>query len=211
MENRMILGIETATEVCSAALIYEQKILSSRSVNEKNVHSERLMILVNEVLQKSQKNKNDISAIAVSIGPGSFTGLRIGLSVAKGLAFALNIPIIAVPSLDGIAEEYRRTRNKKTDEIFCAMIDAKRSEAFYSFYKISADDIEVQTEYSIKLRDEICADAISQNAVFQQPLCNAISIGFLAERYVNKYIINDFSQLEPLYVRDFVTTAPKQQ
>ncbi len=205
----MILGIETATEVCSAALVREQKIISSRSVNEKNVHSERLMLLIDEILMESKIQKNKISAIAVSVGPGSFTGLRIGLSVAKGLAFALNLPILAVPSLDGIAEEYRRTRIIENEEIFCSMIDAKRNEAFFSYYKISSEEFESRSEFSIKLKSEILADSAEKNAKTVQPLCNASAIALLAERRFSQFLISDFSHLEPLYIRDFVTTAPK--
>ena len=150
----MILAIETATEICSAALVHQGVPLCSKSLNEKNIHSEKLMMVIDEILHQTTISLKEVDAIAVSIGPGSFTGLRIGLSTAKGLACARDIPIIAVPTLDGIAESYRITA-KIQSEKFCALIDAKRSEAFYAFYAISGKDILLISEYAIGLKDEI--------------------------------------------------------
>ncbi len=206
----MILSIETATEVCSTALIHEYVLLGECSLKEKNIHSERLLLLVDEVLKSAQVKTNQLSAIAVSIGPGSFTGLRIGLSTAKGLALALEIPIIAVPTLDGIAESYRRSRLAEQNENFCAMIDAKRDEAFYAFYSISQNEIIRQSEYAIKAKHEIILEGRSRQSNLAQPFINASSIGFLAYRNKKDFELSDFLYLEPLYLRDFVATLPKK-
>ncbi len=206
----MIIAIETATEVCSAALVHNGILLGERSLKEKNIHSERLLLLVDEVLKSSQVKNNQLGAIAVSIGPGSFTGLRIGLSTAKGLALALEIPIIAVPTLDGIAESYRRSRSTEQNENFCAMIDAKRDEAFYAFYLITQNDVILQSEYAIKAKDEIILEGRSRQSNLIQPLINASSIGFLAYRKKKDFELSDFLYLEPLYLRDFVATLPKK-
>lgn len=207
----MILAIETATEVCSTALVHCRNIMSVRNLNEKNVHSEQLMVLIDQVLKESQTVVDMLDAVAVSIGPGSFTGLRIGLSTAKGLACALNIPIIAVPTLDGIAEEYRRTRTSFRNETFCAMVDAKRNEAFFAFYSITENDIDRLTDYSIVSKETILEEAKSRGAVIGQPLCNSASVGLYAERKEKELTVSDFSHLEPLYLRDFVATTPKKQ
>ncbi|MDD8017496.1 MAG: tRNA (adenosine(37)-N6)-threonylcarbamoyltransferase complex dimerization subunit type 1 TsaB [Bacteroidota bacterium] len=207
----MILAIETATEVCSVALVHHGDVVSSRSVNEKNVHSERLLSLIDAVLVEAHKKPKDIEEIAVSIGPGSFTGLRIGLSTAKGFAMAVNIPILAVPTLDGLAEEYRRTRSSVDEETFCALIDAKRSESFFAFYTISKNKIHRLTEYSITLKEEILASATARNAKIDQPLCNAVSVGLYAETNKKELKVSDFSHLEPMYLREFVATTPKKQ
>jgi tRNA threonylcarbamoyladenosine biosynthesis protein TsaB len=205
----MILAIETATEVCSVALVNCTNIVSQRSVHEKNIHSEQLMILIEEVLKEAQISISGIDGIAISIGPGSFTGLRIGLSAAKGLGFALTVPIIPVPTLDGIAEEYRRKNLDQSPYPFCAMIDAKREESYFAFYNIFENDIHRTGEYSIKSKNEIYTDASSVNAIIVQPMCNASSVGLLAERNFNSLVVKDFEQLEPMYIRNFVATTPK--
>ncbi len=206
----MILAIETATEVCSTALVHNGKLLGERSLKEKNIHSERLLLLIDEVLTASHVTTRQLEVIAVSIGPGSFTGLRIGLSTAKGLALSLEIPIAAVPTLDGIAESYRRRRLTKHDEIFCAMIDAKREEAFYAFYSITHNDIILQSEYAIKPKEEIVSDGTLRQSISEQPSISASAIAFLADRKKKEFELSDFSYLEPLYVRDFVATLPKK-
>lgn len=206
----MILSIETATEVCSAALVHQKNIISERSVKEKNIHSERLLTLIDEVMIESNISRSQLEAIAISIGPGSFTGLRIGLSTAKGLAMALDLPIISVPTLDGIAENYRLHRSTKKDEIFCAMIDAKREEAYFAFYSVSNDEVVRQSEFSIKPKSEIVEDAKHRKAETRQPDPNAGAVGVLAERKQKEFEVTDFSYLEPLYLRDFIATVPKK-
>lgn len=206
----MIIAIETATEVCSAALVHHGMVLGENSLKEKNIHSERLLLLIDDVLTSAHVKKTQLEAIAISIGPGSFTGLRIGLSTAKGLALALDIPIIAVPTLDGIAESYRQNRSTKEVENFCSLIDAKRDEAFYAFYSISQNEIILQSEYAIKSKEEIKIEGISRNAIIDQPSINASSIGILAERKKKEFELSDFLYLEPMYLRDFVATLPKK-
>jgi tRNA threonylcarbamoyladenosine biosynthesis protein TsaB len=207
----MILAIETATEVCSASLVHGAAVLAARSVNEKNIHSERLLSLIDEVLKESGRTMNDIDAIAVSIGPGSFTGLRIGLSTAKGLAMAHHLSIVAVPTLDGIAEGFRLGKNDGRNSIFCAMIDAKRNEAFSCFYAVDARDIRRISEFTIDSKEEIEKAASGKNAVLAQPEISAVSIALLAERKRKEFEVSDISLLEPLYLRDFVATSAKKK
>jgi len=206
----MILGIETATDVCSTALAHNGKIVGEQSVAEKNIHSEKLLLLIDQLLRESMLSKKELRAIAVSIGPGSFTGLRIGLSTAKGLAVALNIPVLAVPTLDAIAESFRRTTAKRDDLMFCATIDAKRNEAYYAFYSIG-DDVRRLSEFSIASKAVIATEAQLKGATIDQPTISASSVALLAERRENEFMVSDFSLLEPLYLRDFVATTPKHK
>ncbi|MFA6468688.1 MAG: tRNA (adenosine(37)-N6)-threonylcarbamoyltransferase complex dimerization subunit type 1 TsaB [Bacteroidota bacterium] len=205
----MILAIETATEVCSTAVVHQQTVLSVRSVQEKNIHSERLMTLINEVLTESKCSKEQLDAVAVSIGPGSFTGLRIGLSTAKGLALALNIPLIAVPTLDGIAEAYRMEQGSSANGMFCAMIDAKRDEAYYSIYSLEHGSAVRQKDFSITFKTGIAAEAEQTGAVITQPSITAAAVGLLSEMKKKEFLVKEFATLEPLYLRDFVATLPK--
>jgi tRNA threonylcarbamoyladenosine biosynthesis protein TsaB len=205
----MILGIETATEVCSAALVHNGAVVAERSLTEKNIHSERLLVIIDEVLTVASLSAKNLDAIAVSIGPGSFTGLRIGLSIAKGLAHACGKPLLAVPTLDGIAESYRLKMKHGESGKFCAVIDAKREEAFYAFYTIETESRR-DSEFSIALKESIHQQAHVRRAVMEQPKISAASIALLGERRQKEFIVSDFSHLEPLYLRDFVTTTPKK-
>ncbi|MHB1050432.1 MAG: tRNA (adenosine(37)-N6)-threonylcarbamoyltransferase complex dimerization subunit type 1 TsaB [Bacteroidota bacterium] len=207
----MILGIETATEVCSTALVHGTNVVAERSVNEKNIHSERLLSLVDEMLKETGRSLQEIDGIAVSIGPGSFTGLRIGLSTAKGLAMARTVPIFAVPTLDGIAELFRTKNNAGSAVKFCSMVDAKRNEAFFALYDIDPGEIRRMTSDMIRLKEEIIAEAQNHNAITVQPGVSAVSIALLAEKYGKRYEVSDFSQLEPSYLRDFVATTPRKE
>lgn len=205
----MILGIETATEICSTALVHEGTVVNEMSLTEKNIHSEKLLMLIDRMLHHSSISKKAIDAVAVSIGPGSFTGLRIGLSTAKGFALALGIPLIAVPTLDGIAESYRRMLKKDDPKKFCAMIDAKRNEAYFAFYSI-ANEIQRDSEFSIASKSGVEKEAQMREAATEQPPLSAVSVALLGERRQKEFIVSDFSLLEPLYLRDFVATTPKK-
>jgi tRNA threonylcarbamoyladenosine biosynthesis protein TsaB len=207
----MILAIETATEICSAAVVMDGAVRSVRSLHEKNIHSEKLLSLIDEVLAESGCDRKQLKSIAVSIGPGSFTGLRIGLSTAKGLAMALDLPLIAVPTLDGIAESFRRSRTDTIPTRFCAMIDAKRDEAFYAFYSVDRSEIIRTGDYAITGKNMILPEAARTGAAVVQPEISAASIGLLGERRSNEFMLQEYSTAEPLYLRDFIATLPKNK
>lgn len=133
----LILSLETATTNCSVALSLEGKIVAARSINHGFSHSEKINIFINEVLEQAKKTIKDIQAIAVSIGPGSYTGLRIGVSTAKGLCYGLGIPFIAVNTLDAMAEGIAAT----PDEFIVPMIDARRMEAYCAVYSFDKKNI----------------------------------------------------------------------
>lgn len=135
----IILGVETSSAICGLALSEagsgEIKPIAQVGLNIPNAHSEKIMELLDGLLRSSGLDKKCINAIAVSIGPGSFTGLRIGLSTAKGLAFGLQIPVVSVPTLDVIAEKVRflkipliiATRSRKNEYYACSYLQGKRT------------------------------------------------------------------------------------
>lgn len=126
--GELILHIETATKICSVALSDAGKCLCSIEKNPSEyVHGEYLTLFIEELMLKCNKSLNDLDAISVSIGPGSYTGLRIGLAVAKGLCFGLNIPLITVGTLDSILN---LARIKYPTKVLCACIDARRMEVY---------------------------------------------------------------------------------
>lgn len=129
-----ILAIETATLVCGAAVLEDGVLAADESVEERNIHAERLLELIDRALQKSGTRVGGIDACAVSIGPGSFTGLRIGVSAAKGLAFATGIPILAVPTLEALAHRVAEEGPEGMPGFLLPAIDARRDEVYCQLF-----------------------------------------------------------------------------
>lgn len=128
-----ILGIDSSGLVASVAIVDENNLIAEYSVNYKKTHSETLMPMIDEIVRMVEMDRKDIGAIAVAAGPGSFTGLRIGSATAKGIAEALNIPIIPVPTVDGLAYNMYGYNG-----LVCPIMDARRSQTYtgiYSFEK----------------------------------------------------------------------------
>ena len=125
-----ILAIDTSSMVASAAVMDGQKLLAEYIVNHKRTHSEQLMPIIEKVLESSGTSIREIDAIAVASGPGSFTGLRIGAATAKGLAHALGIKIVGVPTLDGLAFNLPHCQG-----IICPIMDARRNQVYTALYK----------------------------------------------------------------------------
>lgn len=126
----VILGIETSTKTCSIALTGGSKVRDEISLHVGLSHSEKLIALIDEILKRNGMATRDIDGIAVSIGPGSFTGIRVGVATARGLAQSLNVPLVGIPSLDGLAFGIG-----KSGELVCPMIDALRREIYTSLYE----------------------------------------------------------------------------
>jgi tRNA threonylcarbamoyladenosine biosynthesis protein TsaB len=135
-----ILHIETATGVCSAALSDGEKLLAERTVNEANVHAERLTVFCEEVMQEAGLAFSQLDAVCVSKGPGSYTGLRIGVSAAKGFCYALNIPLLAVNTLEALA--YGMQAEASPGTLLCPMLDARRMEVYHALYSASLEEVQ---------------------------------------------------------------------
>ncbi len=131
----LILCIETATKLCSVALTRDGVVLATRDLeSEKHVHAEKVNVFIDEVMKEAGLSLRELNAVAVGIGPGSFTGLRIGLSAAKGLCYALEIPIIGISTLHTLAAAARERVGKSTYTCW-PMIDARRMEVFTQRYE----------------------------------------------------------------------------
>jgi tRNA threonylcarbamoyladenosine biosynthesis protein TsaB len=128
-----ILHIETATASCSVAIAENGILCASRAVNDGLKHAENLMRLIREVLEEAGWNHADLNAVAVSAGPGSYTGLRIGVSAAKGLCYATDVPLIAVSTLFTLASGFVK-RYPEAGAHLCPMIDARRMEVYTALY-----------------------------------------------------------------------------
>jgi tRNA threonylcarbamoyladenosine biosynthesis protein TsaB len=130
----LILCIETATAACSVALLENGALVDSRHTNRKNAHSTVLNLYIDELINSSGFNYSDLNAIAVSKGPGSYTGLRIGVSTAKGLCYALDIPLIAPDTLLCMTSGFLSEHNDLPENaLLCPMIDARRMEVLPLF------------------------------------------------------------------------------
>ena len=144
--SELILHIETATKICSVALSDSGTLLDSLDKESSEyIHGEYLTLFIEELLQNGNKTFQDLDAISVSIGPGSYTGLRIGLAVAKGLCFGLKIPLITVETLDSLLALGRKVH---PDQNLCAVLDARRMEV-YSKIISSEETVVSDTEATI--------------------------------------------------------------
>ncbi len=143
-----ILCLETATTNCSVAVGVNGKVAALVEENARQYsHGEQLHVFIEKALQKAKLNHTELNAIAVSKGPGSYTGLRIGVAAAKGLCFALNLPLIAIPTLESMA----RQRKAEPEEIIIPLLDARRMEVYSEVYN---DQFEVLRETRAEIIDE---------------------------------------------------------
>lgn len=137
----VILSIETSTPICSVAIHKEGKLLANADLYLDKSHSNSLTPLIEQLLHHCDLQMGDLNAVAVSSGPGSYTGLRIGLSTAKGLCFALDIPLLSISSLDSMTNQVLNF-HKDDKSIYIPLLDARRMEVFYKVCDADLSDIE---------------------------------------------------------------------
>ncbi len=226
-----ILCIETATGVCSVSLSQSGVLLNLEETTEFNSHSSKLTSFIESVMKKSECDFSELDAIAVSEGPGSYTGLRIGVSSAKGISYACNIPLIAISTLQAMAngaiQKYNSVNVNNT--IYCPMIDARRMEVYSAHFDtdnnlirdIEAEIIDENTyEDLLKERKmcffgdgaEKCKEffSVHSNAVFYDDIFP--SAKYMTDLAYNKYQNKDFvdvAYFEPFYLKEFVAGKPK--
>lgn len=228
-----ILQIETSTSVCSVALVESGNVCQHKSVDEPNVHASQLTLLIQDLLDKENISFKDLSAIAVSMGPGSYTGLRIGVSTAKGLCYALDIPLIAVNTLDGIYWGLRANNDKSLSyDLYVPMLDARRMEVYCSIFDHAARLVvptqaliidNTSFDQYLGQYPRIClfgpgADKLQGVFTAGQGVdiiegvhTNATDI---SEIVFAKYQAKDFEDVayfEPYYLKDFVATTAKKR
>ena len=221
-----ILCIETATTNCSVALsIYGDEAIVREDNAAKYSHAERLHPYIEEVLAESKIDKNDLTAIAISKGPGSYTGLRIGVSAAKGLCYALGIPLISIPTLTALSHKVKAD----TDSYIIPMLDARRMEVYSAVFdskhaKVRVIKAEVIDKNSFL--DELnscevyfvgdgalkCKEIIQHNnANFIEAFPSSIEMAKLSFEKYKKSDIEDVAYFEPFYLKDFVVTPQKKK
>jgi tRNA threonylcarbamoyladenosine biosynthesis protein TsaB len=135
----LILLLESSAAVCSVALSRNGNVIAQRENPDGNKHAELLSVFCDEVMREANVSPADLSAVAVSGGPGSYTGLRIGASTAKGYCYGLNIPLIAVPTLEAMA--WSMKKNAATGDLLCPMIDARRMEVYTAVFDVELHNV----------------------------------------------------------------------
>lgn len=156
-----ILAIETSTMTGSIAIMSEDGLIAETTLNIRATHSERLMIAIDKTLDISMCSLNDMDAFSVSIGPGSFTGLRIGLSTIKGLAYVTGKPVVAVPTLDAFA-----SRLSLCSYLVCPMLDARKKEVYTALYRFNNDSTMVKIIEDTAIPPEALLSRIKEKTVF---------------------------------------------
>jgi len=220
-----ILAIETTTKNCSVALFENEKLLALKEhYSDDYSHAEQLTLFVEEVIKSANLTLKEIEVIAISKGPGSYTGLRIGTSTAKGLCYALDIPLISISTLKAMAFTMAR---HQTADIYCPMIDARRMEVFSAVYDaennetrgVQADIVDEET-YAHFLNNEVlffgdgalkCKEIIShKNAKFLEGVYpSAKDLGKLAHAKFMNNEFEDVAYFEPFYLKDFIAGKKK--
>jgi tRNA threonylcarbamoyladenosine biosynthesis protein TsaB len=225
----LILCIETSTQVCSVALFKNQQLLAWKETSEKNAHSAILTTFIADLMSENNVSYADLDAVAVSSGPGSYTGLRIGVSVAKGLCYAASKPLIAVSTLQSIALGAAHSTQSQDFEAtyIIPMIDARRMEVYYAIY-----DKNLQLLQDVKA--EIISESIFNNLPGKLVLCGdgapkcvemfennpnvLVLTNYLAsakrmgQEAFSKFQQGQFADLayfEPFYLKDFIAGLPR--
>jgi len=222
-----ILCIETATEICSVCLSHEGKTIALAETDKGFSHASTLTILIQKCLDEADLTLNDLDAVAISQGPGSYTGLRIGVSVAKGICYALDKPMIAIDTLEALASAC--AEEEKQDAHYCPMIDARRMEVYTAMYNLEGKEeqsvnaliVEDNAFENIFTRKEtiiFCGNGAEKCkpilttpfAKFSPLVCSAKHLSFLAKKYFSKGDFCDIAYFSPLYYKSPKITIPRK-
>ncbi|WP_290697538.1 tRNA (adenosine(37)-N6)-threonylcarbamoyltransferase complex dimerization subunit type 1 TsaB [Lacinutrix sp.] len=220
----LILNIETATTNCSVSLSIDgETLLLKEDYSSNYSHAERLHVFIDETLREAKIERSQLDAIAVSKGPGSYTGLRIGVSAAKGLCYALDIPLISISTLEALAHQV-----KAESGVIVPMLDARRMEVYSAIFSSELKQIrkiEAQILDKTSFTEELVNGKVyfvgngvektktlinHDNAVFvEDKLPSANQMSALANLKYKKSDTEDVAYFEPYYLKDFVALKPK--
>lgn len=220
----LILNIETSTSACSAALCKNGQVIALQESLHTNVHAEKLAVFINVIMEQANTSYSALDAIAIGTGPGSYTGLRIGTSTAKGLCYALNKPLLAIPTLKAMACATAAIV-KRDDIYYCAMIDARRQEVYTGLYDyrgkeiapVEAKILDTHSFADILNEQEIAfsGDGMPKMKKLSSPddvhriwvdevYASAKNIAPMSEEYFSRKEFADVAYYEPFYLKDFV-------
>lgn len=223
--SELILHLETSTKICSVALSEQGKLLVLKETSDaKYEHGEKLTLLIDECLQLAKKSYKDLSAVSIASGPGSYTGLRIGVSTAKGLCYGLKIPLIAIDALQSLVYQ---AIDKYKNMNLCALIDARRMEVFNCVYNpelgalkdITADIIENNTYAEFEPfvyfgdgAEKLTEMWQSKQRIYDSTIhASAKGQIFLAYQKLQRREFEDVAYFEPFYLKEFIALKKKGQ
>lgn len=223
-----ILCIETSGEVCSVALFDNETCLDFMSEEESFQHAAVLTVLIEKCFKNNKIDVNQLDAIAVSAGPGSYTGLRIGTSVAKGLCYAGDLPMLAISSLEIMANGLKSLYEIPENTVICPLIDARRMEVYAAAFH---PDLSIISEPKPLIVEETSFDELLENPVyfvgngtgktsevikhdnarfFDDHVRSALFMGMPALKQFQHGQFADLAYFEPFYLKEFYTSAPKK-
>ncbi len=227
----VILSLETSSPVCSVALhrVADGSLVGQSELRLDKSHSTHLTVLIEQLLANTGHQLADLTAVAVSDGPGSYTGLRIGAAAAKGLCFALDIPLVAVSTLRALAAQVAAGTARPESWLYCPMLDARRQEVYAALYTHEGQEVLVPTPLILN------ADTLAEQLA-QQPLLffgngaakfravlgesaqagflvgiepSALAVGALAVAAYQRQEFQDVAYYEPFYLKEVYTTTPR--
>ncbi len=227
----LILQIETATQTCSVALAEDGRLVKVVEKTERNIHASVITLFIEELMLSAGKTYADLDAVAISMGPGSYTGLRIGVSTAKGLCYALDIPLIAINTLEAMSSGFLSncfSVNQQT--LFCPMIDARRMEVYCSIFDYQNNNILptvakiIDTDSFADLFEQYvvyffgdgaakCEDILGVNLnarVFDDFNNSSSHLTILAFEKYKQNAFEDIAYFEPYYLKDFIPGKKKE-
>ena len=230
----LILCIETGTDICSVGLSRDGELISLRESDEGRDHARNVALFVDELLRENDIAAEELSAVAVGMGPGSYTGLRIGVSFAKGLCYGLQIPLVAVGSLDSMVQVAREDHeagiidvDNWNDAVLCPMVDARRMEVYTQMFDAQGQPLnevkaEIVTEESFKeWRGERqlvifgngaakCREVLN-DATYINVTPSARGLAALAHQRFEAGQTEDIAYFEPFYLKYFIIIPSKKK
>ncbi len=226
----MILCLETATPTCSVALIDEGKVLALRECVGQNAHSEKITVFISEVMKEAGIGYERLDAVAVSKGPGSYTGLRIGVSTAKGVCYAADKPMMAIDTLQAMACGFvgKHQDSVQSGDLLIPMIDARRMEVYCSVFDSAVDRVadtaalvidadsfsDLLKEHHLWLFGDgaaKCGRVFADNGnvnIIDGFVPSAAYMASLADKALKDKNFVNLAYFEPFYLKDFVAGKP---
>lgn len=227
----LLLSLETSSPICAVALHHfaDGRLLGQAELRLEKSHSTHLTVLIEQLVTNAGHALADLGAVALSDGPGSYTGLRIGAAAAKGLCFALDVPLLAVGTLPALAHQVAARTPRPDTYLYCPMLDARRQEVYTALYQANGQALLPPTNLVLdetSLAEHLAHHSVlffgsgaakfqplvaaNPNAVFlagAQP--SAVSIGELAYAAYQRQEFQDVAYYEPFYLKEVYTTTPK--
>jgi tRNA threonylcarbamoyladenosine biosynthesis protein TsaB len=213
MNNKPILAIETSQSLCSTCIYYDDNHFYQSEINLKNAHAEKIFTLIDNVITTAGISFSSLGAVAVSAGPGSFTGLRIGMSAAKGIAFGAGLPVIPVPTFEALALKISSFLSENTEFVIANKVNME--ELYYARFQVKNNSFIFTENLEIIRKEEL--DSYSPDLLFYGNGVGYDRISAPDSFYIAKLSrisglnpIHDFDNLEPGYLKNFIIKEKKK-